>query len=310
MKAKKIFAFIATIAVATNMVTATASAHNMTDCGLNHPVSELHWGLYENSLHWSSYQTDMTIDCGDFEGGTFETYIKNAVTAWDNAKFNNKDLMSMSVDNDNGCVIFLNKTATEMAKAFGSSSWAVTYREKAKDDGTEYNHYSTAAGNVEIWVDWTTISSKSPNAKNHVPRHELGHVIGLVDVPSSVSPNAHIMCNGFGSNYTPPTSISAADLQGAAVILGQHQHSVSAIQYKYYNSTYCRKTCTVCNARNNYKHNYVNNVCKLCKHKKTTTSSIGDYENDSIQIYDNIEENVPTEIEPEPEPEVVDMNFD
>ncbi len=311
MNLKKIFAFIATASVAVNIITTTASAHNATDCGLNHTVSEQHWGLYESSIHWSSYQTNMTVDCGDFTGKTFATYITGAVTAWDDAKFNNKDLMSMSVDNDSGCVIFLDKTATQMAETFGTSSWAVTYRTNAVDDGTQYNHYSTAAGNIEIWVDWTTLSGRSTNAKKHVPRHELGHVIGLIDVPSSVSPNGHIMCNGFGTQYTPPTTISNEDLQGAAVILGQHQHNASTIPYKYYDKTYCRKTCTICNARNRYKHTYKNNICMLCGYKKTSTTSIGDYENDSAPNANDgyMEEGTITDFEPKPEPEVTDVGF-
>ncbi len=223
---KKIFAFLAATVIAANMTATSALAHNMTDCGLSHKVSTTHWDLYESSIHWSSYKTDMTVNCGDFDGKGFETYINSAVNSWDTAKFNNIDLMSMSIDNESGSVIFLNKTADQMAKVANKTTWAVTYRPGAKNDGTDYHHYSTDAGSIEIWINYDDVLvNKSSTAKTHVPLHELGHVIGLVDIPSSASVNSYLMCNEFG-NSVAPTKITITDERGAAVILGQHQHIV------------------------------------------------------------------------------------
>ncbi|MGN1399712.1 MAG: hypothetical protein ACI4WG_06930 [Erysipelotrichaceae bacterium] len=286
MKFNKTFAFFAAAALAINVTATTAFAHNTTDCGLKHTVSTTHWDLYEDSIHWSSYATKMTVNCGIFEGTAFETYINNAVTTWNNSRFNGQDLMSIDVDNTNGCVRFRNKSADQMAKVASSTTWAVTYRPGAKSDGTSYHHYSTEADSIEIWINYNSVLvNKSSNAKTHVPLHELGHVIGLVDIPSSVSVNGYLMCNEFG-NYPIPTSITTADLQGAAVILGQH--TTHNFVYSNYNSQIHKKTCKTCGAYNYYYHTFVNNVCKYCGYNSTSSASIGDYENNNAVVNDEV----------------------
>ena len=295
MKTKKIFAFFAAAVLAANITATSAFAHSMTDCGLKHTVSTTHWDLYENSVHWSSYAKKMTVDCGVFEGSAFETYINNAVTKWDNAKFNNKDLMSIGIDNESGCVLFRNKSADQMARVAKDTTWAVTYREKATDDGTSYNHYSTEAGSIEIWINYNTVlSTKTPTSQTHVPIHELGHVIGLVDIPKSVSINSYLMCNDFGSSAAP-TTITTTDAQGAAVILGQH--TAHSYTYSKYNSSTHKKTCSICAAYKYENHTYSNNVCKYCGYNKTTGASITDYEEYDNVLNDDIAAEFETEVE-------------
>lgn len=294
MKIKKILAFLAATVITTNIIAVTSAAHNVTDCGLSHTVSTTYWDLYENSVHWSNYATKMAVNCGDFKGTGFETYIEKAVKTWDSILFNGSDLMSIETDDTNGCVVFKNKTANQMNVKFGYTAWAVTNRSDAKIADTKLHHYSTAAGSVEIWVDWNTVSGKSDRSKTHVPLHELGHVIGLVDIPKSVSVNSYLMCNDFGS--TAPITITNADAKGAAVILGQHTHTVKSIPFVKYNDTYCKRTCSICKAYNYYKHTFSNNVCKWCGYKKTTTTSVGDYENYNMQVNEAIGD----EVEPVP----------
>lgn len=283
MKIKKIFFLLAAAALAVNITATTVLAHNTTDCGLKHTVSTTHWDLYENSIHWSSYATEMTVNCGIFKDTAFETYINSAVTTWNDATFNGQNLMSISIDNTSGSVRFRNKTADQMAKVASRTTWAITYRSGATSDGTSYHHYSTAADSIEIWINYNSVLvNKSSTAKTHVPLHELGHVIGLVDIPSSVSPNSYLMCNGFGVNYSAPTSISNADLQGAAVILGRHtSHN---FVYSKYNSSNHKKTCSICGAYNYSPHSYVNNVCKYCGYQKTSTTGLSNNEDNNALI--------------------------
>lgn len=285
MNIKKIFSILAATALAINVTATTAFAHNTSDCGLKHTVSTTHWDLYENTIHWGSYATKMTVNCGVFKETAFETYINNAVTTWDNAKFNGQDLMSIGIDNENGCVRFRNKSADQMAKVAAKTTWAVTYRTGATSDGTSYHHYSTSADSIEIWINYNSVLvNKSTNAKTHVPLHELGHVIGLVDIPNTVSVNGYLMCGDFGSS-TIPTSITKADLQGAAVILGQH--TAHNFVYSNYNSEIHKKTCTICGAYNYYYHTFSNNVCKYCGYRKTSTTGIADYEDNNALIDEN-----------------------
>lgn len=294
MKIKKVFSFFAALILAINATATTAFAHNTTDCGLKHTVSTTHWDLFESSIHWSSYATKMTVNCGIFEGTAFETYINNAVEKWDNAKFNGQDLMSISIDNTNGCVRFRNKKADDMAKVASSTTWAITYRAGAKSDGTSYNHYSTASDSIEIWINYNSVLvNKSSTAKTHVPLHELGHVIGLVDIPKNVSTNSYLMCNEFG-NSVAPTKITEADLQGAAVILGQH--TVHSFKYSNYSTEIHKKLCNTCGAYNYYYHTFSNNVCKYCGYRKTSTTGTAEYEDNDVMIDDNGEVEIKAEV--------------
>lgn len=240
----------------------TVSAHNMDDCGYKHTATTTHWDIFEDTIHWGSYASTITVDCGIFEGHSFENYIGSAVNTWNAATFNNRDLLTMTVNNTSGSVLFRNKSAEQMAEIAGSTTWAVVYRSGAEKDSSNYEHYNTSAGSVEIWINWNDVLvNKSTTAKTHVPLHELGHVIGLKDIPSSASINSYLMCNEFG-NSTPPTVITNADKQGAAVILGQHtSHN---FVYTNYSSTAHKKYCTICGIYNYYKHTYSNNTCTKC----------------------------------------------
>ncbi len=264
---KKILSLFIAFVIGGYVLTATVFAHNITDCGYKHTVSTTYWDVYEDTIHWGSYVTPITVDCGIFEGHSFESYINNAVTTWDNAKFNGSDLLTMTVDNESGCVIFRNKTADQMAEVAGKTTWAVVYRAGAKKDSSGYEHYSTEASSVQIWVNWNDVLvNKSSTAKTHVPLHELGHVIGLKDIPSSVSVNSYLMCNGFGSSAAP-TTITNTDKQGAALILGQHtSHS---FLYAQNNSSSHKKYCKICGVYNYYAHTY-NSVgtCTKCGYVK------------------------------------------
>lgn len=238
-------------------------AHSVSDCGYKHSVSTTHWDIYEDSVHWGSYNTALTVDCGLFEGTLFETYINNAVSKWNAATFNGSDLMTMKIDNTSVSAIFRSKTSAQISAVCGSSAWAITYRAGAVIDSSGYQHYSTNAESIAIWVNWNDVlKDKSTTAKTHVPLHELGHVIGLKDIPATVSTNSYLMCNEFGSSAAP-TSITTADKQGAAVILGQHtSHSFT---YSQYSSTAHKKTCSICGVYQYYTHTYNSNgVCIYC----------------------------------------------
>lgn len=264
---KKLLSFFVAFVMVNYFSIVTVSAHNMTDCGYKHTVSTTHWDVYEDTIHWGSYSTPITVDCGVFEGHSFATYINSAVTTWDNATFNGSDLLAMNVDNESGSVIFRNKSADQMAEVAGRTTWAVVYRSGAKKDTSDYEHYSTDAGSVQIWVNWNDVLiNKSSTAKTHVPLHELGHVIGLKDIPSSVSVNSYLMCNDFG-NSVAPTTITNADKQGAALILGQHtSHS---FLYTRNNSTSHKKYCKICGIYNYYTHTYNSSgTCTKCGYVK------------------------------------------
>lgn len=144
-----------------------------------------------------------------------------------------------------GVVKFRNKSSEQIASTFGetySNSWGVVYRSNATANSTTH-HYNLTAGNVQIWINWNDVLvGKKATCKMHTALHEIGHVIGLKDIPSSVSPNAYLMCNGFGANYSVPSEIKAADIKGAAVILGQHTNHSFATD----SSNSERKYCTKC----------------------------------------------------------------
>lgn len=253
------------VCICLSIMTLSSTAHTV-ESDLYHHVQCTGWDVYEDSKHWGGSNTIMTVSCGDFDGGSsFGSYIENAVDEWDSSTFDGEDLMNIEINNSSGAVVFLDKTSDQMSAEFGYSAWAVTYRSKAGSDSN--NHYYTTSGNVEIWVNWTdVVSNKSSRAKTHVPLHELGHVIGLKDVPASVSPNAYLMCNEFGTSYSVPNEITATDKQGAAFILGQHVNHVYESLYIYHNSYYHRQPCSKCGAYKLYSHNYINGTCTLCGH--------------------------------------------
>lgn len=142
-----------------------------------------------------------------------------------------------------GYVRFCKKTLSQMQKLNKQNAWAFVYRTKANTDSK--NHYKTTAGNVEIWVNWDDVlSAKASGCKTHTALHELGHVIGLKDISADVSPNAYLMCNEFGKNYSVPKSITAADIKGAAVILGQH--TVHSFKYNILNENQHIRACSKC----------------------------------------------------------------
>lgn len=244
------------------------SAHSTTT-GLFHDTSVTHWDIYETYHHWGSYLTEITVDCGDFSDSTnkFKSFIQTAIKDWNDASFNGSDLLTITEDNTNGTVIFLDRNADEMDTKFHKSGWAITNQEDASCDSN--HHYSTTAGNIEIWVDWTgkVSKTKTDQSKEHVPKHELGHVIGLKDISSNVSVNSYLMCNGFG-NSTAPTTITNADLQGAAVILGQHTTHNFSSTYIFHNSSYHRQPCNKCGAYKLYNHTYSNGTCTKCGYSK------------------------------------------
>lgn len=106
-----------------------------------------------------------------------------------------------------------------------------------------YRLKALGEGNVQIWINWNDVLRNKPDScSEHAAQHELGHVIGLKDIPSSVSPNAYLMCNGFGQNYSVPTTITTSDKKGAAVILGRHTtHTWAADSSETPNRIYCTK---------------------------------------------------------------------
>ncbi|MCM1333474.1 MAG: hypothetical protein NC084_13765 [Bacteroides sp.] len=242
-------------------ITICASAHSQAT-GCKHESAYTGWDIYEDSVHCASYNEWITVDKGPFSDDNFGKYITSAVSSWNDATFNGSSLLKMK-ESSSGFIVFKNKTNKQMSAINRDSSWGCVRRGVATYDTTT-NHYSTAAGSVEVWINWNDIlSKKSSGCSTHTALHELGHVIGLKDISEDVSPNAYLMCNGFGSSYSIPKSITENDKQGAAVILGQHtSHSFQT--YKKHNATYHRTTCTVCGIYKLEKHQKENGACKYC----------------------------------------------
>lgn len=263
---KRLLILVITVAAVVS-TTLTSFAHE-TVSGKKHSSKYTGWDIYEDSAHWASYNVNMTVNNGIFNGTAFADYITYAVTNWNNARFNNQDLMTIS-ESSTGVVRFRNKTTQNMVDEFGEvyrSCWGVVYRTNATID--ENNHYELTSNNVEIWINWNDILSKKTgtsrtNCCRHTTQHEIGHVIGLKDVPESVSPNAYLMCNGFGQYYSVPTSITTNDLQGAAVILGRHS-THSSYSYVQYSANNHRKVCGICGAYTLHGHSISNGVCTKC----------------------------------------------
>ena len=246
----------------------SASAHS-GNSGVKYYPQVTKWDIYENSKHWKSYNTSLTVNSGDFTGYEFATYVTNAVNSWNSKTFNNQSIIQMT-ESSSGVVKFISKSSTDFAAVFGSTNgWGGVYRSNATADSD--NHYNLTAGNVEIWINWNEVLSQKPyssrvNCCNHTTQHELGHVLGLKDIPASAAYTGHIMCNEFGSNYPVPTTISSNDVQGAAVILGRHKNTDHSFtnMYIFHNQTYHRNPCSLCGGYKLTTHTYVNGTCTAC----------------------------------------------
>lgn len=262
MKKIKIFSF-ATAILTVLALSANVGAHTTTS-GYSHDPTYTGWDIYEDSAHAASYNQAITVSKGTFTSADFGTYITNAVNAWNSATFNGSDLLNMTVSTT-GYVKFVSKTAAEMKRKSHEEAWAFVYRTNATTNSTTH-HYTTTPGNVEIWVNWPdTLANKGYNAKTHTALHELGHVIGLMDIPESVSPNAYLMCNKFGTAYPVPISITNNDKQGAAVILGQHtSHTFSNISI---NTSQHRHVCSICGCYCLENHSYTCNSINDSQHR-------------------------------------------
>ena len=239
-----------------SMVFSISSSAHTTSISVLHDPTYTGWDIFNtNDKHHSNSTTAITVSKGEFTVSDFGSYISDAVSSWNSATFDGRDLLNMS-ESSNGYVKFCKKTLDEMEKVNKGSAWAFVYRSKAAVDSN--GHYINTAGNVEIWVNWNDVlSGKSVNAKRHVALHELGHVIGLKDIPYEVSPNAYLMCNEFGQYYAAQSQITLNDKQGAAVILGQHtSHSNNTYGNYSEDSTKHRVICDVCGSYTLASHVY------------------------------------------------------
>ncbi|MCL2052944.1 MAG: matrixin family metalloprotease [Oscillospiraceae bacterium] len=248
----------------------TANAHdyeNPHKCGYSYGYDSeskysTDWDIYETEdktidgritrivgPHWSNYEETITVSHGNFEEEhDFYDYITEAVNTWDSQTFNGSKLLSMEIDDDEGSVVFLNKTDQEFVDGKQkSSSWGmvmfnIAWKNKKLD---ENGHYLQEPGSIEIWIGWGKLkkSAGSGTAKykqnlTHTALHELGHIIGLKDI---ANPNS-LMYN-VGS---APTTITLADKQGAAVISGQHKDHDFNYPEKEITETTHDKVCTIC----------------------------------------------------------------
>ena len=261
-KYNKILSSTVTAILSAALLSINVLAHSSVT-GFRHEPSVTGWDIYEDSAHWVSSTTTITVNKDEFKNNSFGDCITSAVKSWNDETFDGNDLLSMK-ESSKGIVKFCSKTDKEINATFGHSAWAVTYRTNASLDIN--NHYKRTANNVQIWVNWTDVlSNKSIGCSTHTALHELGHVIGLTDISADVSYNDYLMCNEFGKTYPVPKKITNNDKQGAAVILGQHSsHNLTNIKY---NRTYHRQTCNVCGVYKNIKHSFYNGVCTKCGYK-------------------------------------------
>ncbi len=256
-KIKILLLFLTASFCAVSILSVSSSAHTVSIV-VEHDPQYTGWDIYDESeAHHSNYTTAITVNKGDFTSADFGNYITNAVTQWNNATFNGTDLLYMK-ESSTGYIKFCKKTLAQMQKVNKGNAWAFVYRSKATTDSN--SHYTLNSGNVEIWVNWDDVlSAKATGCKTHTALHELGHVIGLVDIPASVSPNAYLMCNEFGSYYSVPKEITINDKQGAAVILGQHTNhsfSNSGTWNEKIDNTQHRRICSVCEGYTIQNHSF------------------------------------------------------
>jgi hypothetical protein len=129
-------------------------------------------------------------------------------------------------------VVFRNRTNAQFRDLGASGSFGLVNIPGVWVPGSGTNnlrHYSTAANSIEIWINYDHMLAQinaqhRPTVFDYIARHELGHVIGLRDLPHRSS-NCNIMCNGIGvSAANFHSTITEQDRRGASVILGQHNH--------------------------------------------------------------------------------------
>jgi uncharacterized repeat protein (TIGR02543 family) len=246
-KLKIILVFIAMF-IAVLALTFTTNAHNQHS-DIDYNFNNNQWEIYENPRepHWQRHNVPITVNWGDFTTGhAFRTHIDTAVSTWNNATFNNSKLLSVAT-NTNGSVVFRNRTTAQITAKFGTGyrdAWGIVNFDDARllpvNGNGNHLHYSTAANSVEVWINWGLLQNQSNNARTWVALHEIGHIIGLKDIPRSIAERGHVMVSGFG-NADFLTSPSLADRQGVSVISGQHTTHNFSIQ----NQTHA--VCAICN---------------------------------------------------------------
>jgi len=259
MKITKLFALIMTFFVYVNIFNTSKISYAHDDnCNLQHDSKYTGWDIFEDSYGHLNHGQSITLSYGDFNNtsdSTFVSAIDYAKNQWNSAYFNGSKLINVSIDNVNGSVTYLKKEPSYFFMVSNDDkTWAVAERGIANKDGN--NHVLTTNNNMQISVNWrvvcgdgtTTYPGKSQNAKNHIATHELGHFVGLKDIPASVSSNAYLMCNEFGS-LPAQASLTSQDIQGAAVILGVHTNNNHVFNPPVsHDSTYNRESCKYCGA--------------------------------------------------------------
>jgi len=139
MKIQKILIFSVILFAYICYFSTNVFAHdNVT--GYSHDPTKTGWDIFENSIHCASYNQNISVSRGDFSSShAFTSYITSAINAWNNATFQNTDLVNMTSDNTNGSIVFKKKTSAEITAVLGSSSWAFVYRSNSVNDGTGKN---------------------------------------------------------------------------------------------------------------------------------------------------------------------------
>lgn len=265
----------------------TASAHTELS-NVKHSAAETHWDIFEegyktpdgytinkhNSGNGFYVQTSSRLSSSGYFT-SIGSCVTHAVNAWTNAKFGSSYPFSgkiKEVASNYGLTqsdINAEKTLVEITAVndVDETYWGSTRLANA----TCYS--STNSGRhlkvCQIFLNEATLGQKSsdikPTYQRYTITHELGHIIGLADLSSGNFGDSSYSDYLMGYNNWTMQYPTATDIKGAAVISGYHT-SHSNYKYSYYNNSYHKRSCGLCDGYNLVGHTVSRGKCTTCNH--------------------------------------------